>query len=149
MSGWPELVYDFVAPSRIVFGWGRRTEVGPLARSLGRRAFVVSGSRALEKNGEFGVICDLLRDAGVEPVKVATISREPLVEDVDAAVAFLREQKVGPGDLMLAVGGGSAIDLAKAAGALITNDPVTTVRDFLEGVGTGRKIVNAPLPMLS
>ena len=34
----PQLDYDFLAPQRIVFGWGRREEVGPLAATLGRRA---------------------------------------------------------------------------------------------------------------
>ncbi len=33
------LSYDFLAPPRIVFGWGRRREVGMLGRTLGRRAF--------------------------------------------------------------------------------------------------------------
>ena len=46
-----ELTFDFVAPSRVVFGWGRRREAGGLARSLGRRAFLVCGSRTLESSG--------------------------------------------------------------------------------------------------
>jgi hypothetical protein len=47
----PPLEYDFFAPPSIVFGWGRRRELGTLAAKLGRRAFVVSGSRTLENNG--------------------------------------------------------------------------------------------------
>ena len=39
--------FDFVAPARTLFGWGRRAEVGPLAASLGRRAWLVTGSRTL------------------------------------------------------------------------------------------------------
>ena len=39
----PVLNYDFLAPQKIVFGWGRRREVGVLGRSLGSRAFLVSG----------------------------------------------------------------------------------------------------------
>ena len=46
----PPLNYDFIAPQKIVFGWGRRSEIGTLAASLGRRAFVVVGSRTLENN---------------------------------------------------------------------------------------------------
>ncbi|MSR58957.1 MAG: iron-containing alcohol dehydrogenase [Planctomycetaceae bacterium] len=142
-------IYDFVVPSRIVFGWGRRREVGALARSLGRRAFVVCGSRTLENGGELAAIITSLQQAGVETVRLESVSREPLVDDVDSAVARLRDHHAGAGDLLLAVGGGSAIDLAKAAGALVTNRQSETVRDFLEGVGRGFKIANTPLPLLA
>ena len=51
LMGEPSIEYDFFAPPRIVFGWGRRTEIGSIAASLGRRAFLVLGSRTLETNG--------------------------------------------------------------------------------------------------
>ena len=144
-----EISYDFSAPSQVVFGWGRRREVGGLARSLGRRAFVVCGSQTLETNGILDEIGRSLRESGVESVRAATISREPLVEDVDRSLKFLREQRAGPGDLLLAVGGGSAIDLAKATGAVITQASTASVLEYLEGVGTGLKIVDTPLPVLA
>lgn len=120
-----------------------------MARSLGRRAFLVCGSRTLESNGELGGLIGSLRQAGVEPVRLGTMTREPLAEDVDDAVARLRDLHAGTGDLMLAVGGGSAIDLAKAAGALAANRQGESVRDFLEGVGRGLAIVDPPLPLLA
>ena len=144
-----DLTYDFSAPSRIVFGWGRRPMVGGLARSLGRRAFVVCGSRSLERNGALDDVVQSLHEAGVDTVPVETISREPLVEDVDCCVSFLRQNRASTGDLLVAVGGGSAIDLAKAAGALVTQDSKGSVLDYLEGVGRGLKIVNTPLPVLA
>ena len=45
----PPVTYDFVAPGRIAFGWGRRRQLGALARSLGRRATIVCGSRTLRR----------------------------------------------------------------------------------------------------
>jgi alcohol dehydrogenase class IV len=143
------ITYDFAAPSRIVFGWGRRREAGCIARSLGTRAFVVCGSRTLEQTGVLDEIIASLREAGVEAVRCAWISREPLLEDVDRCVAALRAERAAAGDLVLAVGGGSAIDLAKAVAALITQERVAPVRDYLEGVGNGLKIVNAPLPVMA
>ncbi len=53
------------------------------------------------------------------------------------------------GDFMLAIGGGAAIDLAKAAGAMAANDQSPTVKDYLENVGRDLKIVNPPLPVLA
>ena len=83
--------YDFFAPHRIVFGWGRRAEIGSLARSLGTRAFVVSGSRTLDRNGTIDELCRLMQSAGVATQRLTTQTREPEVVDVDATVARLRE----------------------------------------------------------
>jgi alcohol dehydrogenase class IV len=141
--------YDFSAPSRIVFGWGRRREAGGLARSLGRRAFVVCGSRTLDSTGKLAEILQSLRDAGVEPMRAAMISSEPHVEHVDGCVSFLRQQKAGFGDLLLAIGGGSAIDLAKAAAALVAQQSKSSLRDYLDSAGDGPKISNMPLPVLA
>ena len=165
--------YDFFAPQHIVFGWGRRSEIGSLARSLGTRAFVVSGSRTLESNGAIDELCRLIQAAGVTVERLATQTQEPEVADVDAAVEQLCACNPREGDFVVAIGGGSAIDLAKAVAALVgqdfilpgqlsdaavkeTNDgagwkpaPRRSVKDFLEGVGCGLKIVRPPLPLLA
>ena len=141
--------YDFFAPNRIVFGWGRRTEIGTIARSLGTRAFMVSGSRTLDGNGTLDELSRWMESAGVTVERLATQTREPEVADVDATVARLRESAVRDGDLVVAVGGGSAIDLAKAVAALATNTHGEGVQNFLEGVGRGLKIERPPLPLLA
>jgi len=141
--------YEFFAPQRIRFGWGSRREAGKLARSLGTRALIVSGSRRLAAGGLIDEIEASLREAGVTPLRFASISREPEVGDVDDAVTRLRALKAGPGDLVLAIGGGSAIDLAKAAAALAVNSEGSGVADYLEGVGRGLKITRPPLPLLA
>lgn len=141
--------YDFLAPQRIVFGWGRWPEVGPLAANLGKRAFLVSGSRSLTASGFMTELHRVLGAAGVEAVELASLHREPEVEDVDRVACALRAASAGAGDLVLAVGGGSALDLGKAAAALATNTQGTSVRDYLEGVGTGLTITRPPLPCLA
>ena len=143
------LRFEFLTPARVVFGWGRRSEVGQLSRSLGKRAFIVSGSRSLERSGAIAQIEALLHEAGLTVVPLATIAHEPLVADVDAAVDRLLESDPCAGDLVVAVGGGSAIDLAKAVAALATNRHGHGVTDFLEGVGKGLKIEVPPLPVLA
>jgi alcohol dehydrogenase class IV len=143
------LRFEFLAPARLVFGWGRRSEVGQLAHSLGKRAFVVSGSKSLNRSGAIAQIETLLREAGLTVVPLATIAHEPLVADVDAAIDGLLKSGPAPGDLVVAVGGGSAIDLAKAAAALVMNRQGKGVTDFLEGVGKGLKIEAPPLPVLA
>lgn len=139
--------YDFFAPPRIVFGWGRRSELGQHLRGMGRRAFVVGGSRTLERSGVIENLLDGVRSAGFETIRCGELSHEPEVEDVDQLVAKLHGLSAGTGDLVLAIGGGSAIDLAKAAAALVTNTRDNSVLDFLEGVGKGLKIEQPPLPL--
>lgn len=141
--------YEFFAPPRIVFGWGRRAEIGTLAATLGKRAFIVTGSRTLERSGQFSAICDALREAGIDAVHLASISHEPEVSDVDRVSADLAAHGPGDGDLVIGLGGGSALDLAKAVAAMATNRQSSSVVDYLEGVGQGLKIANPPLPILA
>ena len=143
--------YDLLAPQRIVFGWGRRREVGRWARTLGTRAFVVSGSRTLESSGQLGTLYDDLREAGVEVVELGVISREPLVEDVDTFTGRIRAARADTrdGDVVIGIGGGAAIDLAKAVSAMATNTGSATVKDYLEGVGAGLQLNTDPLPTVA
>ncbi len=142
--------YDLWMPSQVVFGWGRRTEVGSRARGLGSRVFTVCGSRSLRAAGTLESVWDSLRTAGLTVLELGTISREPEVEDVDSMVGQLRDLGGGqPGDVVLAIGGGAALDLGKAVSALATNRHSDTVRDFLEGVGRGLQITERPLPLIA
>ncbi|NLS92354.1 MAG: iron-containing alcohol dehydrogenase [Planctomycetaceae bacterium] len=143
------LRYDFVSPQQIVFGWGRRRELMQLAPRLGRRAFVVCGSRTLESAGLLGEIGELLASGGVEAIRLDTLTHEPEVDDVDRTSAELRKAGAGQGDFVLAVGGGAAIDLAKAVAVMATNTESPTIKDYLEGVGKGLTLVAEPLPVLA
>ncbi|MBI4582794.1 MAG: iron-containing alcohol dehydrogenase [Planctomycetes bacterium] len=148
--------YDFLVPARTLFGWGRFAEAGAAARALGTRAFIVSGSRQLERDGTLDRLDALLKQAGVQPVRAGSIHREPRVEDVDRLAAAVREKMAlvgsaaGPaGHLVIGIGGGSAIDLAKAASAMAANRESPTVKDYLEGVGKNLSLKQPPLPMLA
>ena len=143
------LNFDLLMPRQIVFGWGRRAELADRAKTVGRRAFLVSGSRTLQSNGCIDEIADALRTANVTVEHLATISREPEVADVDAAVEKLGPLHVRDGDFVIAVGGGSAIDLGKAVAAMAANRDGESVCDYLEGVGRGLQIVNPPLPVIA
>ncbi len=141
--------YEFLAPQRIVFGWGKRREVGSLARSLGRRAFIIWGARALAEQGFLDEVIQCLKLAEVEAVPVAVIEHEPEVADVDGLAARLRAIGAGTGDLIVGLGGGAAVDLAKAVAAMAVQEPTTTVRDYLENVGRNLPLGGEPLPVLA
>lgn len=149
MSSNDELRYDFLAPRQIVFGWGRRLELGALGRTLGGRAFLVCGLPEPLAEGPVDEISQILTAEGIKLVAAGTIAHEPEVDDVDRLAAVLRGHDPVPGDFVLALGGGAAIDLAKAAGAMATNQESPTVKDYLEGVGRGLELLNEPLPVLA
>ncbi len=143
------LAYDFLAPQHIAFGWGRRREVGLLGKHLGRRAFLICGLPDEARGGVVAEIAESLAAAGVALVEAATIVHEPEVDDVDRLADFLRRQGAGDGDFLLGLGGGAAIDLAKGAAATAVNRESPTVKDYLEGVGRGLTLSQAPLPVLA
>ncbi len=159
------LAYDFLAPAKIVFGWGKRRELGTLAQSLGKHVWLVCGSRSLEDRGTLDEISDSLSAAGLKVVRLSTLRREPQIDDVDQAVAALRghdacaagkkradqgcTDSARQGDVVCAIGGGAAIDLAKAVAALATQAEPGSVLEYLEGVGSGRQLIARPLPVIA
>lgn len=141
--------YTFFAPPQIVFGWGRRLELPQLVTPWGHRAWILVGSRSLEQSGVLNPQWDNLRSAGATIDVQSAPSHEPEVGDVDQLVAQWKQRGAGPGDCVVAIGGGSTIDLAKAAAALVTQPQQTSVVDYLEGVGRGWTLSADPLPVIA
>jgi alcohol dehydrogenase class IV len=129
-----EPAYDFVVPPAIHFGPGRIGELGRIAAALGETAWIVASRRGLSACGGLEWLVGLLADAGLEAALVAESAGEPTVEQVAAALAGLPPPRGRP--VVVALGGGAAIDLAK-------------VIDRLEGVGRGLPIVVPPLPVVA
>ena len=123
--------FDFATAARIAFGAGTFREVGPAAAALGRKALLVTGSR-----GGAGAIAF--------PTVTFTISHEPTVELVRQGATFAREQGC---DLVIAIGGGSAIDAGKAIAAMIANPG--DVLDYLEVIGRGQTLECDPAPFIA
>ncbi|WP_437185697.1 iron-containing alcohol dehydrogenase [Planctomicrobium sp. SH668] len=140
--------FDLILPGRIVFGWGQRNSIGTLAKSLGNRAFVIDGSRKLRESSEWTDVVVGLKSAGVSAEFISTATQEPTIEDVDTAAAIVRRLQPRQGDFVLGIGGGSAMDLAKAVAVMATYGDGESVRDFLEGIGTGRTLDRSPLPLM-
>jgi len=139
--------YELTLPHKIIFGIGKRCEVGSIARTLGHRAVLITGSKTLAALGFVAQLIADLEHAGVSVLTTETISHEPETQDVDRLVTRLRRAML-PGDFVIGFGGGSAIDLAKAASALLPQEEAPVV-DYLEGVGRGLTLKQPPLPILA
>ena len=150
------LEYDLALPPIVRFGVGRVAEIGAVVGLLGHRAWLVGGRRSLLDSPARPGLEASLDAAGIEHRVIATTDGEPTVLQVATALAGVPSGSHA-GTVVVAVGGGAAIDLAKAVAALATNcdlaratahDLEAVVTDHLEGVGT-RSITRWPLPVVA
>jgi alcohol dehydrogenase class IV len=107
--------FDSHLPTRLVFGAGRLAEVGALARSLGSRAVVVTSRTAMARLGHTARLLDRLATAGVEATVFHDLGPTPTTDDVDRAAEAAR---AAGADCVIGMGGGSALDCAKAVAAV-------------------------------
>jgi len=131
--------FEFASAARIIFGPGTVTQIGALARELGRRALVTTGLDLTQSER----ILAALSAAGVDYVTLV-VSGEPTTDLARQGARLARESGC---DLVIGLGGGSAIDAAKAVAALAANggDPL----DYLEVVGRGQTLARASLPCIA
>jgi alcohol dehydrogenase class IV len=131
--------FELTAPGRIVFGSGTAKSLGAEARKLGRRALFVTG----KDRARVAKLEQDLLGAGLE-LSWLGVASEPTVDDALRGVELGRARSV---ELVVACGGGSAIDLGKAVAALLANaeDPF----EFLEVVGRARPLLQPALPLIA
>jgi alcohol dehydrogenase class IV len=116
---------------RLVVGAGRIAELPAIAASFGRSTLLVTGARSFRDGPAWEPLVAGLDAAGIAWEHLA-VAGEPSPEVVDGAVAARRDD---PPDAVIGIGGGSALDAAKAIAGLLRSG--TTALDHLEGVGRG------------
>src|SRR5262249_29374288 len=131
--------FEFATASRTLFGPGVWREVAPLAKEWGRRALVVTGRSTERANPLLKSLADHGRACAT-----FVIPGEPTTDGVAAGVQAGRRER---SDLIIGVGGGSAIDAAKAIAALLTNPGV--LQDYLEVIGRGQQLTQPALPCIA
>ena len=131
------LAFEFATANRIVFGTGKLNE---LVKKIGENAkhlLFVHGhsSNAIPR------VREILSTSGIS-YEEFQVHGEPTIDLVRAGVRAAQKC-----DLVIALGGGSVLDTGKAIAALITNPG--DVMDYLEVIGKGQPLVNAPLPFIA
>ncbi|MBN2027681.1 MAG: iron-containing alcohol dehydrogenase [Actinobacteria bacterium] len=136
--------FSFGRCPRIVFGAGTFGELGDIAGGLGRYALLVTGASSLRASGRLSALVESLERRSMRHFHLV-VKGEPSPELVDKAV---REHRGLGIDLVVAVGGGSAVDAGKAVSAMLPLG--APVMDYLEGVGnaahTGVKLPFIAVP---
>jgi alcohol dehydrogenase class IV len=131
--------FEFTTANRIVFGAGTSRQIIEYAQGFGKRPLLVTGKDS--SRAEFAV--QTLQNNGFTVTKFA-VPGEPSTSIVLEGVTLARDRAC---DFVIGIGGGSVIDGAKAIAALLTNDGEPL--DYLEVVGQGQPLQNAPAPTIA
>ena len=106
--------FNFFAPTRIVFGKNAEMQIGDLvAQQNGHKVLVHYGGGSAERSGLLDVVREQLKSHGIPFVELGGVVPNPLLSKVQEGISLCRREQV---DFILAVGGGSVIDSAKAIG---------------------------------
>lgn len=137
--------FNMYVPTRILFGAGELNNLHE-QKMPGKKAMVViSNGKSTKENGYLARTVEQLKIAGVESVLFDKVEANPLKSTVMAGSAFAKENNC---DFIVALGGGSCIDAAKAIAVMTTNDG--DYWDYIpSGSGKGEPIKNKPLPVVA
>jgi alcohol dehydrogenase YqhD (iron-dependent ADH family) len=106
-------------PTKLLFGKGVVSKLGSFSKKLGSKAVIIIGKGSVKHNGILDAVTDQLKSVGTEYVLFEGIKSNPIYQDVDACISLAREFGA---DQIVAIGGGSVIDSAKAVAAGFYHD---------------------------
>ncbi|MGF7397631.1 iron-containing alcohol dehydrogenase [Thermoanaerobacterium thermosaccharolyticum] len=120
--------FNFICPTKIIFGKGTENRVGEETKKYSKKVLFVYGSVSIKKTGLYDKVVKSLSENNVEYIELSGVKPNPRLSLVYEGINKCRENDI---DFILAVGGGSVIDTAKAiaVGALYDGD----VWDFFLG----------------
>ncbi len=138
-------MWGFYLPTKVIFGRGSLDRLGREVKSMGGPVLIVTGRRALRESGILDRVNQILNKERVASIIYDQVSPEPDTEVVDKGTVFARQNKCG---VVLGLGGGSAIDVAKAIAGLALEEDFRSVAEYLEGEGN-RRLNSYGLPFIA
>ena len=133
-------ISSFLCPTTIFMGEGSYKKISEIARKLQCKRVFIALDGALVASDFFAQIRQLLAEEGVEIATYTEIEPDPSAHTVEKAFAVCQAHKA---TVLLAIGGGSTMDVAKAVGILATNGG--RIHDY-EGI---EKFAIPPLPLIA
>ena len=132
--------FSLVLPPRTIFGWGKIGEIGAEAKKLGKKALLVTGRSFVVQSGVLDEIVLSLQGVGLEAVLFPQVEAEPSLATIERGRSLLSQEGCG---VVIGIGGGSALDAAKAVAGLAREDG--SVQDYF----AGREITRSGLPWIA
>lgn len=108
--------FVFHNPTKIIFGKNTIPQIGKEATPYGKKALFIYGKNSIKSNGVYDKVVSSMKESGVTLVEHPGVKANPLVSHAREGVALGKKESV---DFILAVGGGSVLDEAKAIAASI------------------------------
>jgi len=130
--------YNFYNGTEIIFGKDRENEVGKYAVKFGKKVLLHYGGGSIKSTGLYDRIVKSLKDEGMELFELPGVKPNPRLSLIREGIEICRNEKI---DIILAVGGGSTIDSAKAIAFGTPYDG--DVWDFF----TGKAVPKCSLPV--
>ncbi len=130
--------FVFSNPTKIIFGRGTEMQVGKEAAVYSQKILLLYGSGSIKTTGLYDRVVKSLKDKNIEIVELPGVKANPVLSLVYKGIRICREQNI---EFILAVGGGSVIDTAKAIAAGVPYDG--DVWDFF----SDKAVVKQALPV--
>lgn len=102
--------FEYYLPIKLVFGRGKASLAGKVTKPFGKKALVVTGRSSAKKTGLLDRITESLALEGIDSAVFDRVEQNPLTTTVAEGVRFLADNRC---DVVLGLGGGSAMDAAK------------------------------------
>jgi butanol dehydrogenase len=114
--------FEYFAPTRIFFGKGQVTKIGPAIKQYSSKILIAYGGGSIKKNGIYNDVVKVLKENNIKFQELSGIKPNPSIKSVREGINICREHNL---DFILAIGGGSVIDCVKgiAAGVMYEGDP--------------------------
>lgn len=134
-----DIAFKYFLPVNIEFGSGKVAKAGELTKPYGKKALIVTGHSSAKKSGLYDKVKDSLKVEGIDSVLFDKVAQNPLTTTAAEGAAFAKENGC---DVVVAIGGGSIMDCAKAIAFLAVNDG--DVSDYI----FGKKASDTALPII-
>lgn len=115
------LNFDMHLPTRIIFGKDTQKEIGSLIKPYTKKALLHYGGNSIKKSGLYNQVVSSLKENNIEFVELGGVVPNPRLSLAEEGAELCKKEGV---DLILAVGGGSVIDSAKAIAIGACNDDI-------------------------
>ena len=134
-----DIAFKYFLPVNIEFGSGKVAKAGELTKPYGKKALIVTGHSSAKKSGLYDKVKDSLKAEGIDSVLFDKVAQNPLTTTAAEGAVFAKENGC---DVVVAIGGGSIMDCAKAIAFLAVNDG--DVSDYI----FGKKASDTALPII-
>ncbi len=111
--------FNYNLPVNLMFGRGRSAEVGEITAKYGKKALIVTGGSSAKKSGLLDRTVEYLKKASVDSVVFDKVKQNPLTTTAKEGALFAKENNC---DVVVALGGGSIMDCAKAIAFMSLNE---------------------------